>query len=485
MSKSIKANTFFKTLMSIANIIFPLITTPYVVRILSVDGFTEYNKAMSMLAWFSPFAVFGVYTYGMRSISQIKKNKELVSKLYTNLFCFNVGSSVIVTVIYIAVVKLLPSLSEWQSVYLLVGVQLLFVCFATDWANEAFEHYGFILIKTFICRFVYVISVFLFVRDQDDVVIYVLLSSISVIINNVFTFAYSKYHINFVSTTVTAVIKYVRPLFTVFLLVNASMLYTVFDRFVLAWFGDKISLTYYTMTQAIIVSITGVTSSVILVSIPRLTHYWSEKKYIDYHKTLKKTVAFFLGIHTPCCIGLMLLSWEAMYFYSGYKYIESWSTLCLFSVRYYISAYDMIVSKQVLLASGNEKSLTRIYYIGGIYNIICKIVLVLLNKLSPQLCVLTTASADILVVVLQIIQAKKLKLINKVYSEDGLKYFFISLIFVPVVLFIRKIIGTDSFYRILAETTISIVICIGMYLLALSILKDDLVKLVRGFGRNK
>ena len=99
MSKSMKANAFFKTLMSIVNIVFPLLTAPYVARVLSVDGYTEYNKAVSMLGWFSPFAVFGVYTYGMRTISQIKKDKAAVSKLFSQLFSFSIFASVLVSAV--------------------------------------------------------------------------------------------------------------------------------------------------------------------------------------------------------------------------------------------------------------------------------------------------------------------------------------------------------------------------------------------------
>ena len=86
MAKSIKLNAFYKSILSILNILFPLITAPYIARVLSVEGFTEYNRAASMIAWFSPFAVFGIYTYGLREISKIRNNKKAVEELFTSLF---------------------------------------------------------------------------------------------------------------------------------------------------------------------------------------------------------------------------------------------------------------------------------------------------------------------------------------------------------------------------------------------------------------
>ena len=280
MSKSIKTNAVFKTFMSIVNIVFPLLTAPYVARVLSMDGYTEYNKATSMIIWFSPFAVFGVYTYGMRTISQIKNDKDAVSKLFSQLFSFSVFTSVLVSVLYFVLIFSLPSFQNYRRMYSVFAVQLLFTCFATDWANEAFESYGFILAKTFCCRLLYVVAVFFFVRKTDDVLVYVALSSLSLMLNNALTFAYAKSKIRFSRFSLKEEIALARPLFIVFLLVNSSMLYTIFDRFVLTWFGDKLLLTYYNVSQTIILAVVNVTSSVLLDSIPRLSDLWSnDKKY--------------------------------------------------------------------------------------------------------------------------------------------------------------------------------------------------------------
>ena len=110
MSKSIKLNMVYKTILNILNLIFPLITAPYIARVLSIDGFTEYNRAVSILSWLSPFAVFGVYTYGLRSISQIRDNKKSVEQLFTSLFIISVFFSVLVKSF-----DLSSQLTTWES----------------------------------------------------------------------------------------------------------------------------------------------------------------------------------------------------------------------------------------------------------------------------------------------------------------------------------------------------------------------------------
>lgn len=475
MSKSIKANAFFKTLMSIVNIIFPLLTAPYVARVLSMDGYTEYNKAVSMITWFSPFAVFGVYTYGMRTISQIKNDKHAVSKLFSQLFSFSVFASVIVTVVYMILVLFLPSFKAYRGMYAIISTQLLFICFATDWANEAYENYGFILVKTFFCRLLYVIAVFLFVKKSDDVFIYVFLSSLSLMLNNALTFAYAKSKIKFSKFSFKEEIALIKPLFIVFLLVNSSMLYTIFDRFVLTWFGDKLLLTYYNVSQIIVMAVVNVTSSVLLVSIPRLSYLWANDKQNDYYGLLKKSSDTFMAFHTPCCIGLACISSEVIYYYSGMKYIAASFPFLLFSLRYYISAFDMILAKQILLATGNEKVLTKIYYIGGAYNVVAKIILVLLNKLTPELCIISTATADILIILLQFRSIKKLEIKFTIFSKTIVKYLVTSLFFVPIVLVIKHFITFNGLKLITQRTVISIIACAIFYVCMLLVTKDEVL----------
>lgn len=476
MSKSIKLNAFYKSILSILNIIFPLITAPYVARVLSVGGFTEYNKAISIISWFSPFAVFGIYTYGMRTVSQIKNDRKKVSLLFTRLFSFNVFTAAFVAAFYVLMVLLVPSFSKYRNIYLILASQIFFVCFATDYVNEAFENYGFILVKTFLCRFLYVLSVFVFVRKSDDIFIYVFLSSLSLMLNNLFTFAYAKSKIKFAKLRFGDFTSLLKPLSVVFLLVNSSMFYTIFDRFMLVWFSDALSLTYYNVSQTIILAVVNVTTSVLLVSIPRLSFYWAERKKDEYYFLLEKSSSSFMALHTPCCIGMAALSFEVFYIYAGQKYLSGALSLCLFSVRYYFSALDMILAKQVLLATGNEKILTKIYYFGGIYNILCKVLLVLLNKLTPELCIITTATSDILVIYLQILYIKKLGFKFSIFSRHNLKYLATSFLFIPIVLMIKQHISFDGAGSILLRSILSVILCASLYLSMLILTKDDFLR---------
>lgn len=480
MSQSIRINAFYKTVLSIFNILFPLVTAPYIARVLSVDGFTESNRVISVLSWFSPFAVFGVYTYGLRTISQIKKDKIAVEKLFTSLFVLSILFSLISSIAYFILVFTNSSFYEYKNLYLIGIAQLLFTCFSVDWMNEATESYGFILVKSFLCKLVYVSCVFIFIKKETDAYLYVLFTTISVVLNNLFTFAFNKYHFGFRKIDFSNTLKLIKPLFIVFLLANSSMLYTMLDRFFLTYYADKLDLTFYHISQVLSNSVVQVTSSIIMVSIPRLSYFWANEKKDEFYTLLKNTSSFFSILSFPCCLGMAFLSQEIIFLYSGEKYILGSSVLFAFCIRYLISNFDSIFAKQILLTTGNEKSLTKIYYIGGFYNILIKILLLCIGKLSGLTCVISTTTADIVVIALQMIVIKRKKIRNEVFNKNLILPFIVSILFLVIIFPLHSYFSTLNLKNVCIVCFVSILICSVLYFLSLLISKNEiLINLLR------
>lgn len=472
MSKSIKLNMVYKTILNILNIIFPLVTAPYIARVLSIDGFTEYNRAVSILSWLSPFAVFGVYTYGLRSISQIRDNKKSVEKLFTSLFIISAFFSILFTIIYFILIFTNDSFKSHIGIYFFASGQLIFTCFATDWMNEASENYGFITIKSFVCRLLFVISVFCFIKSPDDAWLYMLFSTLSVLLNNTFTFIFNKMHFSFTKVSFHEIISLLKPLFIVFILVNSSLLYTVLDRFFLTYFSDKLQLTYYHLSQVISSCIFQVTSSVILVSVPRLSYLWANNDSKNYYDLLQKSSSLFLSLCFPCCIGVAILAPEILYIYAGEKFFSGNIVLFLFAIYNFIGTFDTIYSKQVLLATGNEACLTRIYYTGGILNLIFKIILLRTDNLTAESCIISTMVADITIEILQIIETKKKGIRNVVLNKTLIVPFVTSLLFIPIILCVKRFFYSMSMYDVLMKCVLSILICSVLYLTMLFLTKN-------------
>ena len=195
----------------------------------------------------------------------------------------------------------------------------------------------------------------------------------------------------------------------------------------------------------------------------------------EYYNLLEKSSSLFSCISFPCCAGMAYLSSEIIYLYAGEKYIAVAFPFFLFCFRYLISNFDSILAKQILLATGNEKCLTRIYYIGGIYNVLVKIILISLGKLTAASCIISTTSADILVIVLQMIQIKKFSIQNKTFNKNLIIPFITSMCFVFVIWPIRNLFPELSLGYAVLRCVLSIVICSIFYFFVLFLTKNKVL----------
>ena len=272
MSKNnIKVNAIASTLVRILNIIFPLLTGPYLTRILDPEFFGEFNKVNSLAAWFIPFAAFGVYNYGIRLVSGVRENKEKASYNFSLLFYASIVSSVIVTLIYIIYIWLANPNN--MLLYVIFIFQIIVQFLYVEWMAEAFESYNFILYKTLFVRVFMLVSIFMFVIQ------YALIMTIANFLNYFTSYIYIRRKVKLVRIPLKELLGIFKPLFSMLLLANANMLYTVLDRLFLSSLKNNLFISYYTISLNLSTMITGVVVSIIIVSIPRLAKYNAEEAF--------------------------------------------------------------------------------------------------------------------------------------------------------------------------------------------------------------
>jgi O-antigen/teichoic acid export membrane protein len=326
--------------------------------------------------------------------------------------------------------------------YALLGLQLVANYFAIEWINEAFESYTFILYKTAAVRLAYIAAIFIFVRKPEDILPYTAVTSLVVFLNNFLGYCYIKRRVPFVKVSFKDLARLVRPLLLLLLLSNANMLFLMLDRLYLSVFVVKpeelIYVTYYTMPMLIMMAIMNVISSLIFVSVPRLSNYLANGNRVDYNRLLNLSAHLFFLIAIPICAGIAALGPEIMYAYGGVNYMAAGSTLVVFGLRFIVNAIDLSLSNQILFVGGREKLLLRYYLIGGGLNVLFNTGLLLTGYLTPLLLISTTLICDLVVVGLQQVTIHRLygKGISPL-DRATLKYIALSLCFVPAAIGFR------------------------------------------------
>lgn len=480
MSKNnIKVNAIASTLVRILNIIFPLLTGPYLTRILDPELFGEFNKVNALAAWFIPFAGFGVYNYGIRLVSGVREKIQKASHDFSLLFYASIISSVVVTLIYVLYI--------WVAnpnnvlLYVIFIFQIIVQFLNVEWMAEAFESYNFILYKTLFVRIFMLVSIFVFVKNGDDIIPYTLIMTLANFLNYFTSYIYIRRKVKLVRIPLKELVKIFKPLFSMLLLANANMLYTILDRLFLSSVKNNLYISYYTISLNLSMMITGVVVSIIIVSIPRLAKYNAEEDFEKFNDLQLKTSRLFLFLVVPISVGLSCVSQSIIFLYAGPKYILAVPTMIICSIRILTWTLDTIFANQVIFLKGYELSLTKIYFIGGFFNLTFNSGLYLLGIENPEFYILTTLIAEIIVLMLQVkfIRDRSLSDVKKI-QNTFIRYTLASLPFLVIKLAVDQFIPFEFHMskEFLMNTGLVIVGCIVYYAM-FAIVSGDLKKVIK------
>ena len=159
-NKSIKLNFIMNVILTMSSFIFPLITFPYVSRILLPEGTGKVSFATSLISYFSMFAQLGIPTYGIRACAKVRDDKEELTRTTQELVIINFVMSVISYTALAVALMLVPRLREERALYIIVSLTIAFNVIGMEWMYKALEQYTYITIRSIIFKFVALIVMF-------------------------------------------------------------------------------------------------------------------------------------------------------------------------------------------------------------------------------------------------------------------------------------------------------------------------------------
>lgn len=460
-------NTIYKSILSLVNIVIPIIIGPYIVRLLDVNLYGTYNRVLSEFQIFLAFASFGVYNYGVREISRIRNDKKATSKLFSNLFLISLFSNILVLIIYLFYV-IFSSSGIATSLYMIMIIQIVANVFYVEFVNEALENYKFITIKSVIVKIIYFIALLLFVRKPDDVILYAIIVCLTILLNNIISFIYSKKKIKF-DFSEFKLKKYIKPLIAVLIISNLDLLYSQLDKVMLGKYVDDVSVTLYYIPYYVVSTLASIPYSIIFVSIPRMSYILRNEGKDKYEEKLNNSISSLLFIIVPMCFGIFVLAKEIIALYAGEKYVTAVIPLMIASmVRIFVSL-ESVMNNLVMYPNDREDRILKVSLSCGALNLIMNYLLVFFDILNPSTAMITTGISEIIVFICHYNYArKKMNLNVKIFTKRNLLYLIIGILFIPLSLIIRTF--NLSF---VVNLCLIVAACIILYFGVLLLTKDN------------
>lgn len=372
---SLKINVLFSTILTISNYLFPLITFPYVTRVLGVNNIGICNFVDSIVHYFIVFSMMGMMATGIREIARTKGNRLELSSTYCSLLALNVVSSFIAIAILLIATFTIPQMKEYSFMFYIGAGKILANTLLIEWLYKGLEDFKFITARTIIIRSVYVVSVILFVKHNDDYILYFGLTVFSVVINAIVNLYYSR---NFVSYSFKDISfkPYLKSFFVLGLYLVLTNMYTTFNVAYLGFVTDTVQVGYYTTATKLYTIIMGFFTAFTGVMLPRMSSLLAEGKKEELKRMTSLSFEILLAFSIPVIIVSEVCAPEIIQIIAGTGYEGAILPMRIVMPLMLIIGYEQIIILQVLMPMKQDSIILKNSIIGAAIAIIFNVLIV-------------------------------------------------------------------------------------------------------------
>lgn len=428
-------------ILTVSNFIFPLITFPYVSRVLLPEGTGKVAFALSIVSYFTIFASFGVVTYGIRAIAQVRDDQERLSKTMHELLFINIISMIIVYIVLAIAILVVPKFAMEKELFWVTSLFILFTIIGIEWLYKGLEKYQYITIRTIIFKIASLFLVFLFVKEKSDYIIFAFISIFAIVGSGVLNLINSRKLINYTLYPEYEFKKHLKPMFVLFLTSMAIAIYTSLDEGLLGLLSSPEQVGYYNAAVRVKGILFTLITSLGVVLLPRLSYYVENHMETEFHEALAKSTNFIIVIAASVVIFFTLFAKETILILAGENYVASIIPLQIVVWALILSAITNILGIQILLPLKQDKQLLFSVLCAATVDVIANFLLV--PKLAAVGTALSVIAAELSVLIVQIIILRQY--IKILFSGLQLHKIIIALLIaIACALFVREIVVNTS-----------------------------------------
>ena len=428
-------------ILTVSNFLFPLIIFPYVSRVLLPEGTGKVAFALSIVSYFTLFASFGVATYGIRAIAQVRDDKDRLSKTMHELLFINIISMIIVYIALAIAILVVPKFAMEKELFWVTSLFILFTIIGIEWLYKGLEKYQYITIRTIIFKIASLFLVFLFVKEKSDYIIFAFISIFAIVGSGVLNLINSRKLINYTLYSEYEFKKHLKPMFVLFLTSMAIAIYTSLDEGLLGLLSSPEQVGYYNAAVRVKGILFTLITSLGVVLLPRLSYYVENHMETEFHEALAKSTNFIIVIAASVVIFFTLFAKETILILAGENYVASIIPLQIVVWALILSAITNILGIQILLPLKKDKQLLFSVLCAATVDVIANFLLV--PKLAAVGTALSVIAAELSVLIVQIIILRQY--IKILFSGLQLHKIIIALLIaIACALFVREIVVNTS-----------------------------------------
>lgn len=447
--------------------IFPLITFPYISRILLPEGVGKVSFATSLVAYFLIIAQLGIPTYGIRACAKVRDDREELTRTAQELLFINLIMTVVAYVFFFIAIAFVPRLQDERTLYLIVSISILFNSIGMEWLYKALEKYTYITIRSVIFKCTAVLAMFTMVHTKDDYIIYGGLSILASSMSNIFNLCHAHKYIGMKPVGGYNLKRHWKPVVVFFAMSCATTIYTNLDTVMLGFMTTHTDVGYYNAAVKIKVILVSLVISLGTVLLPRASYYVEHEMANKFRTITYKAMNFVFLLATPLMVFFIIFARQGIYFLSGTAFEGSIIPMRFIMPTVLLIGISNTTGIQILVPTGREKVVLKSEIAGAVADIVIN--LILIPKFAATGAAIGTLVAEMVVLAVQCWYLKS-ELKDLFKSIHYLKI-AIAIILGALSSFWVVRIGIDNFLSLV----IAAVIFFGVYIGFLLVTKEEQV----------
>lgn len=466
--QNLKVNALLNTIKTLFSIIFPLITFPYVSRVLMPENIGKVNFGSSFVSYFSLIASLGIATYAIRECSAKRNDKNELSITASQIFSINICTTVIAYVSMIVTLLFFRNFDSYRTLILIQSTAILFTTLGCDWLNTAMEDFTFITIRTIAFQVISIALMFMLIHGPENYIKYALITVLSSSGANITNIFYRKRYCKVKFVTEMNWKKHFKPIALLFVMILAQNIFNNSDITMLGLMKGNYEVGLYSTAVKMSNLVSQIVASMAWVIMPRMSLYFAQEDYEKINVMLKKALSVLITLGLPCAIGCICLSKEIVLIISGSQYLDASTALSILMVCFIFSLMGgSFLGNMVLLPSKKEGLYMKICCVSTGINLVLNYFLIPIWGVNAAAC--TTAFSSFLILLMLVFTKDR-----RIKIEHLLKVFVAPcggcLLIILSCVFVKNVIQD-----LIARTIVSVALSGISYFCIQFLLKNEIV----------
>lgn len=473
---STKKNFIYNVAYQILVMVLPLITTPYIARVIGPEGVGIQSYTYSIANYFVLFALLGINNHGSRSIAMVRDDREKLSRKFSSIYSVQLIMSITMIVLYFMYV--LFFVNNNKIIYIIQSIYILSALLDINWFFFGIEQFKLTVIRNTIIKLVSVVSIFIIVRSAEDLYLYSLILALGSLVSQIILWKYLKKYTKLIKVTRKEIILQLKPILVLFIPAIAVSVYKIMDKIMLGYMTTMVEVGFFENSEKIINIPLGLISALGVVMLPKMSNIYANGNEESGKKYIGLSIDFILFISFGAIFGLIGVSPVWIPIFLGDRFMDCVKIVSIMSTSIIFLGCANVIRTQFLIPKKKDNIYITSTIIGASVNLFINYLLI--GKYGAVGATIGTVFAEGSVCLYQSIKVMK-ELDIKLYLKNGMFYIFPGLIMCFIVRYLGNILEHSiltGIIQIIVGATIYIVLCL-IYMMKTN--NELILKLKKGY----